>query len=264
MFILASAAGVMACRLLHSLIAGWIPVSAREFGFVAVMMGGLLIGHAWTFQLVDPRGWSFVGLGRSALQPRLVGAGVLLGALGIAVPVLVLVAMRWMAVVPSEPGSSLGAAALALLVLVPAAFWEELFVRGYAYSVLRERWGPMAAIGLTSQVFGWMHLLNEGSSLLAVIAVIIAGVFLGLIREATQSLYAAWAAHLAWNAVLVVILHATVSGIAMPAPDYRLEDRGPDWATGGAWGPEGGWFAIVGLMAVISYVSWRSWRRRPE
>jgi uncharacterized protein len=263
-FILASAAGILALRLAHSFVSPWIPVDAREFAFMMVMTGGLLIGHAWTFQVVDPRGWSFVGLGPSALRPSWIVLGALLGALGIAVPVLALLAMRWLAIVPSEPGSSLGAAAATLLVLAPAAFWEELFVRGYAYATLRERWGPMAAILVTSQVFGWMHLLNDGATIRAVIAVIIAGVFLGLVREATKSLYAAWAAHLAWNAILVVVLHATVSGITMAAPDYRLVDQGPDWATGGAWGPEGGWFAVIGLVAVICYVIWRSRRRRPE
>jgi uncharacterized protein len=255
---------VLALRLVHSFVASWIPVGAREFGFVMVMTGGLLIGHAWTFQMVDPRGWSFVGLGRSAMRPRLIAVGALLGALGIAAPVLLLLVMRWLAIVPSADASSLGAAASALAVLIPAAFWEELFVRGYAYSVLRERWGPVAAIVLTSQVFGWMHLLNDGATLRAVFAVIIAGVFLGLLREATKSLYVAWAAHLAWNAVLVVVLHATVSGITMAAPDYRLVEQGPDWATGGSWGPEGGWFAIFGLFAVTCYVMWRGWRRRPE
>lgn len=229
-----------------------------------VMTGGLLIGHAWTFQVVDDRGWSFVGLGRSSFRTSFIALGAVLGALGIGLPALVLLQIGWLAIVPSAAGSSLGAAAGALAVLIPAALWEELFVRGYAYSALRERWGPLAAIVVTSQVFGWMHLLNEGATIRAVVAVITAGVFLGLVREATRSLYAAWAAHLAWNAVLVVLLHATVSGVTMPAPDYRLVDRGPDWATGGAWGPEGGWFAVFGLVAVTSYVIWRSWRRRSE
>lgn len=264
MFILASAAGVLAMQLLQSFVSPWIPVSGREFSFVMVMTGGLLIGHAWTFRLVDTRGWSFVGLGRTALRPSWIARCALLGALGIGVPVLPLLALRWLVIVPAEQGSSLGAAGAALLVLIPAALWEELFVRGYAYSVLRERWGPVAAIVATSQVFGWMHLLNEGATVRAVVAVITAGVFLGLVRETTRSLYTAWAAHLAWNGVLVVLLHATVSGVTMASPDYRIVDRGPDWATGGVWGPEGGWFAIFGLAAVIWYIIWRAWRRQPE
>ena len=86
---------------------------------------------------------------------------------------------------------------------------------------------------------------------------------IALLREVARSLYAPWAAHLAWNAVLVTLLHAPVSGIVMRAPDYRVLDAGPDWATGGTWGPEGGWFAAFGLTAAIWFVYWRA-RRRTE
>jgi membrane protease YdiL (CAAX protease family) len=249
-------------RLVHSLLSPWIPVGARELSFVLVMTGGLLIGHAWTFHLVDRRGWSFVGLGREAWKPSALVECTLLGALGIGVPVAVLLGLDWMEIVPSEAGSSLGAALASLAVLIPAAFWEELFVRGYAYSVVRERWGPVAAIVITSQVFGWMHFQNQGASIRAVVVVCLAGLFLGAIREATRSLYTAWAAHLAWNVVLVVGLHATVSGLTMASPDYRLIDTGPDWATGGAWGPEGGYLAAAGLALAIVYVIRRPLARR--
>ena len=261
-FILASVTGVLALRAVHSVFAQWIPVGARELSFVLVMTGGLLIGHAWTFQLVDRRGWSFVGLGRDAWRPGRIAWGALVGSLAIALPVAVLLALGWLDFVPAAEGSSLGSAVGSLIILIPAAFWEELFVRGYGFSVIRERLGPLAAIVITSQVFGWMHYLNQGASIRAVVVVCLAGLFLGLIREATRSLYTAWAAHLAWNVVLVVFLHATVSGIAMASPDFRLIDSGPDWATGGAWGPEGGYFAAAGITAAIWYVYRRSTRHR--
>jgi hypothetical protein len=127
--------------------------------------------------------------------------------------------------------------------------------------VVRERMGPLAAIFITSLLFAGMHLLNDGASFQAFVVVSLAGVFLGLLREATRSLYAAWAAHLSWNVVLVGVLHARISGIDMAAPDYRIIDSGPDWATGGTWGPEGGYFAAAGLVAATAYVYWRSTRR---
>lgn len=264
MFILASAAGVLGLRIVHSWIAHWIPIEWREFAFVLVMTGGLLIGHAWTFHLVDARGWDFVGLGRQGWRTHAIVVSAIVGALAIAVPVAILLLPGWLAFVPAEPGASLGAAERSLAVLIPAALWEELFVRGYAYAVVRERWGPSTAIGVTSLFFGVMHYLNQGASVQAVLIVCLAGLFLGAIRETMRSLYAAWAAHLAWNAVLVVLLHATVSGIVMASPDYKLVEHGPDWATGGAWGPEGGVFAAAGLALATWYVLWRQSRRRSE
>jgi len=52
-----------------------------------------------------------------------------------------------------------------------------------------------------------------------------------------------------------------VSGLVMGAPDFRTVDAGPDWATGGAWGPEGGVFAAAGLVAATWYVFRRANRR---
>lgn len=254
---------MLGLRLVHSFVSPLIPVGARELAFVLVMTGGLLIGHAWTFHLVDPRGWDFVGLGRSGWQPDRIARSALAGAMGIAIPVCVLLAAGWMAFVPSDDGRVIRAGILSLGVLVPAALWEELFVRGYAFAAVREVWGSLPAIIVTSLVFGMMHFLNQGASLQAVVVVCLGGLFLGMVRERTRSLYAAWAAHLAWNAVLVVILHATVSGITMATPDYRLVDSGPDWATGGEWGPEGGYFAAAGLVFATLYAVKR-WTRRPS
>ena len=247
--------------MVHSSISAWIPVWARETSFVIVMMGGMLIGHAWTFRMVDPRGWNFVGLGRDALAPAAIGLGAGLGAIAIALPSGMLLGMGWLRLQPSVEGSSLGAAAASLAVLAPAALWEELLVRGYAFQAVRERWGSTRAIVATSLLFGGLHFINAGASLGAVSVVTLAGIFLGLILVRTGSLYAAWAAHLAWNVVLVILLHASVSGIAMDAPDYRMIDAGPDWATGGAWGPEGGLFAALGLVAATWYVFRRPARR---
>jgi membrane protease YdiL (CAAX protease family) len=263
-FVLACTVGILGLRLVHSSIAGWIPVEARPASFMLVMAGGLLIGHAWTFHLVDHRGWSFVGLGREALAPRSILTGAALGALAIALPCLMLLGMGWLQIVPGDTTSTLGTAVAALALLVPAALWEELFVRGYAFSLLRERWGALAAIVVTSVVFGATHLINADVTVQAVLVVALGGVFLGLIRDTFRSLYAAWAAHLAWNVTLVTVLHASVSGLAMEAPRYRIVDAGPDWATGGAWGPEGGWFAAVSLAIAIAYVYRKSHRTEPD
>ena len=223
--------GVLGLRLAQSLVAQWIPVGSREVAFVSVMAGGLLVGHAWTFHLVDPRGWPFVGLGKG-LAAGAHRHGCAAGCGGDRVPRRAardgLAGGR-----AGAAGCVLGAALASLVVLVPASLWEEMFVRGYAYSVLRERLGAVRGDRFDQPAFALMHYLNAGASLRAVIVVLMAGVFLGLVREATRSLYAAWAAHLAWNVVLVAVLHATVSGVALAAPDYRVVDAGPDWATGG-------------------------------
>lgn len=265
-FLLASAIGVLACRLLFMILSALVPATAAALtaltGFTWMMSAGLLLGHAWTVRVAEPRGWAVMGLDGEAAHPRVVAPAALLGAAAIGGPALALLAMGWLRVEPAPDGSSLGAALVVLPLLVPGALWEELLLRGYGFTVVRERWGAWRAIAVTSAVFGVLHLVNPGASAQSVTLVTLAGCFLGYLRVRTGSVYAAWAAHLAWNLVLVAALHTEVSGVALPAPDYRVVEAGPDWATGGPWGPEGGLFAGAGLVGGIAVLS--RWRPRRQ
>ena len=51
-----------------------------------------------------------------------------------------------------------------------------------------------------------------------------------------------------------MVFHTAVSGIPLEAPRYRYVDAGPDWATGGEWGPEGGIPAGLGMAGGIVYL----------
>lgn len=243
------------------------PVDAPPLGMAwdsLALSLALLAGTWYALRRIDGRPWQDAWMGRGAAAPGRVLAGLLLGMLAVGVPALVLVAMRWLRFVPTADGSSLHAAGLALLLLAPAALFEELAVRGYAMSALREALGWWPAILLTSLVFGVLHAWNPGATPMSVGLVTLAGVFLAVIVMATGSLWAATAAHLAWNWTMAALLHAPVSGLGLATPDYRLMDAGPDWATGGPWGPEGGAGAAVGMILGTAYLYARRRRRRGE
>jgi len=148
------------------------------------------------------------------------------------------------------------------VTLAPAAMWEELTFRGYPFAVLRERFGAVAAVGVTSVLFGLLHVSNPGATPLAITMVIVAGIFLGAILLATRSLWATWAAHFAWNWTMAALFHMEVSGGGFPTPDYRVVEVGPDWLTGGGWGPEGGVAALLGMTTAMLYLRARA-RRAP-
>ena len=226
-----------------------------------MLLASIVVGHVVTFRILEPTGWAVVRLGQAAARPRPIIVAGLLGALAVGIPSLILLAVGWLRAEPGPSGSSLAAAASIALFLAPAALWEEMVFRGYAFAVLADWWGPAAALGATSMVFGLVHFQNAGSSLASVVVVILAGVFLGGVLLVTGSLWAAFAAHLAWNWVLAAVLHSAVSGIPFTTPDYRVVDAGPDWATGGVWGPEGGVPAACGLVLASIYLYVRRGRR---
>lgn len=246
-----------------------LPLAAGIFAAIGVrvvlypwaLLASAILAHAVTFRFVEPRGWAAVRLDSAALRPRSIAMGTVLGALAVGVPSLVLLAMGWLRAIPAVAGSSILTGLSTFLFLAPAALWEELMFRGYAFTVLSEWLHPAVALGLTSLVFGLVHLENAGATVPSILVVMLAGVFLGGVLLVTRSLYAAFAAHLAWNWTLAGALHAAVSGIPFVTPDYQIVDAGPDWATGGVWGPEGGVPAALGLALATIYLYVRRPRR---
>lgn len=225
----------------------------RLIAYPWIALVAAALAHVLVKSQADARlAWADVGLTMAGARPALLGGQFVAGALAIALPALALVAVGWLAFVPAEATAWGPMLATALGVLVPAALQEELLFRGYAFTVLAERFGAGVAVGVTSVGFSLLHLTNPSVSAQSLLLVALAGAWLGTVRVVTGSLWAAYAAHLGWNAAIVLALHAPVSGLPFAAPAWTLVDRGPAWATGGGWGPEGGLAAAVGMLAATA------------
>lgn len=222
---------------------------------------GTLLATWIMLKSVEGRSWSLVGLDSGAAMPGTIGYGALLGLLPIAIPCVILLLTGELRSIAQPDGSWWGATGLSFANLLPAAFGEELLLRGYIFAVLREAMGTRFTLISTSVVFGLLHMSNPGADAQSISIVMMAGFFLGSIFLATRSLYAATAAHFVWNWFMAAALHAPVSGLAVSTPDYRVIDSGPDWLTGGPWGPEGGFAAVVGMFVVLIYLHARHLRR---
>ncbi len=219
-----------------------------------VALAGALAATWFMLRMVDHRDWRAVDMSREAAHPRLLVVGWLVGTGAIVVTCALLFATGLLRVLPVDAATSwVGAATRVTVVLLPAALAEEIVCRGYLLSVLREGAGTRTAVLLTSAAFALLHIWNPGATVGSVLVVLLAGVFLATVRLALGSLYAAWMAHLAWNWVMAVPLHAAVSGERFEAPGYRAVMTGPDWLSGGAWGPEGGLVAALGMAAGLGY-----------
>lgn len=228
------------------------------------LSAALLCSHAVMVRWVDRAPWTTVGLGRVNARPALLTRGFLLGALAIGIPSLLLLGTHLLRAdaSPGTPSDWWRFGVTTSLMLLPAALWEELAFRGYFFAVLRREIGAAGALAVTSALFGLIHWTNPNAGVQPVLLVMLAGVFLGGIVLATGSLYAAWIAHFAWNWVMAVLLHTDVSGfLPAPPPEYRVVDAGPDWITGGAWGPEGGAAAAVGMLSALGLLFARRGRR---
>jgi CAAX protease family protein len=227
-----------------------------------VELAGAVAATTIMVRSIDKRPWADLGLSREAAAARPLIIGWCIGAAAIAGACAVLAALGLIRFVPTASSGWLGAALRITVVLVPSALAEELICRGYLLSVTRDVVGIRWAVLLTSVMFGLLHLTNPGASAESVALVTLAGVFLAAVRVVLDSLYAAWMAHLAWNWVMAVPLHAAVSGVRFESPEYQAVTTPPAWLSGGAWGPEGGAMAGLGMIGGLAYLYTR--RRREE
>jgi uncharacterized protein len=224
-------------------------------------LAGALLATYVMLRLWDKRPWNTVGLGREQAKPSLLGRGFLVGVAAIGIPTILLLAASELRLIPAAAGNSLAIAGLGIATFLPYAFFEEVVMRGYVFTVIRDAFGWRAALIVTSAVFGLLHMANPNVDAESVLLVILAGFFLGAILLATKSLYAVGMAHFGWNWTMGGLLHTNVSGVGFPTADFRVVDNGPDWLTGGAWGPEGGMAAGIGMIVAFIYLYARHLRR---
>jgi membrane protease YdiL (CAAX protease family) len=229
---------------------------------VLTMVAAALLA-SWVAQVRLSR-LRFVDLGLPggvpAIQQLATGGLVGVGVLGAVV--LMLVAFGWLTwEADGTQGSAVLAATRLVGILLGAAFVEELLFRGYPFQVLERRFGTIAALLVTSVAFSVAHLLNPDAALLPLINIGLAGLLLGVAYVKTRSLWFATGVHTGWNWVMAVS-ELSVSGLDFGMPGFAPVLNGPDLATGGTFGPEGGLLVTLASVATIVWM-WR-WETKDE
>jgi len=136
------------------------------------------------------------------------------------------------------------------LVLLAAAFMEELLFRGYVYANLREMYSAGRTVVLSSLAFATVHATNPEASVLAWINVVLVGAVLGQLREITGGILMPLGLHVGWNLSLGMLFGVRVSGLNLPSAFHiSLEDLPPALG-GGDFGPEAS-LVLTGLFMVI-------------
>lgn len=135
--------------------------------------------------------------------------------------------------------------------------YEEVMLRGYILVNLAEglnlknvdkKWVLLLALVLSSMIFGVLHIINPNSSWISTMNLSLAGVFLGLGMVLTGRLGLPIGLHITWNFFQGNVFGFPVSGTNSGATIISTTLTGPEWFTGGAFGPEAG---ILGLMTMV-------------
>lgn len=197
---------------------------------------------------------------RAATELRLRPVALLLGGIAgaalVALPIAALFGLGAYELVQSRPASPalFGIAA----VIGIAATLEEVLYRCLLLQALERAWGTRVALVVQALVFALMHLGNvpqagSGDAAAMLVSVGLLGLLWGGVFLLARNLWVATAHHAAWNFTIVL------SGVPLSGNDdwralvpMQTRYAGPDWLTGGMFGPENSLLVIAAIaMAVV-------------
>jgi membrane protease YdiL (CAAX protease family) len=132
--------------------------------------------------------------------------------------------------------------------------FEETLFRGVLLRQIERMTGTWIALALTAALFGFIHLRNPNSTLVAGLAITMeAGILLGAAYILTRRLWLAIGIHAAWNFTQGWVFSLPVSGTTAPTGLLITSRQGPEWLTGGAFGLEASLMAT--LMATLAGIA---------
>lgn len=147
-------------------------------------------------------------------------------------------------------------------VLSTVPFWfiqggtEELLTRGWLLPILAKKINLPVAVGISSSLFGILHLGNNHVTVFSMLSIILAGVLMALYMLKTDNIWGVAALHGAWNFTQGNFLGITVSGQSAGASLFHFTERkdSPEWISGGAFGTEGSLLTSIVLLIGILYL----------
>ena len=239
------------------LAAGSIAMAASAVAAGAVLM-----------RYVERRPVGALGLAWTGATWRELGIGLAIGLVAItfATAVLLIAGRVRYGAQPGAASDWLLAVTATFGALAVPAFAEEVLFRGYPFQLVAQRAGAPMAVVVGSVAFAWAHGGNPNVGGLALANIFLAGVLLSLAYLRTRSLWFATALHLGWNWGMASLFDLPVSGLEFfDTPVYEPAVGGPDWLTGGAFGPEGGLIGTAAFgLAVFAVLRWPRLAPAPE
>ncbi|MCX8063075.1 MAG: CPBP family intramembrane metalloprotease [Anaerolineales bacterium] len=149
---------------------------------------------------------------------------------------------------------------LVAILFILVGWTEELLSRGYHLQNLVEGLNLPAGMIISSLIFAMLHQANPSFTLSAFLGLFSAGLFFCFAYIWIGNLWLPIGLHIGWNFFEGVVFGFQVSGLTnLPKLIYHSVS-GPEWMTGGEFGPEAGMILLSGLFCgfglIIAYRKW--------
>ena len=223
-------------------------ITLFSFAFISLLV-------FFRVKVIEKRSLSSIGFNKNNWLKKY-SLGFLIGLVMMSIIVLILLSFGYITV-EKNPIQPVGVSAISS-VLVILFGWiiqgatEEIVTRGWLLNVLSTKYNIGVGLLISSTLFGLMHLTNPNVNYIAVINIILVGLFYGLYVIKTNDLWAVCGMHSAWNFAQGNIFGFEVSGLDVSVGSLiDLNLVGNNVITGGAFGPEAGIISTFILLVSI-------------
>lgn len=232
-----------------------------------ILLVALLVSTFLVTKYVNKKPLTAIGLSFHSSTFREVGMGCLLGFLMMSGIFVLELAMGYVQVEWIEMSimNVVWTFLLSAVFFGIAAMGEEILFRGYLFQTLLQGITFLPATVVMAVLFAVVHAMNPNVGTFALINVGLAAVWLTFSYMKTRSLWLPFGLHFAWNFAQTTLYGFPTSGGSFV--DKRLvmlTQLGPEWVTGGDFGPEGGALATLALLLCTWYLLKAKWIATPE
>ena len=223
-------------------------ITLFSFAFISLLV-------FFRVKVIEKRSFSSIGFNKNNWLKKY-SLGFLIGLAMMSIIVLILLPFGYITV-EKNPIQPVGVSAIASVLVILfgciiQGATEEIVTRGWLLNVLSTKYNIGVGLLISSTLFGLMHLTNPNVNYIAVINIILVGLFYGLYVIKTNDLWAVCGMHSAWNFAQGNIFGFKVSGLDVSVGSLiDLNLVGSDFVTGGIFGPEAGITATFILLASI-------------
>lgn len=147
--------------------------------------------------------------------------------------------------------------AIVLIGWIVQSATEELLTRGWIMPKVAARYGIFAGVAINVAIFAALHVLNTGISVIAIVNLILIGVFFSIYAIKEGSIIGVSAIHAAWNFTQANVFGFVVSGMKSPGGTIVRSTLDNNIWSGGKFGPEGGLICTLVIVAALIWVKYK-------
>ena len=223
-------------------------ITLFSFAFISLLI-------FFRVKVIEKRSLSSIGFNKNNWLKKY-SLGFLIGLVMMSIIVLILLSFGYITV-EKNPIQVVGISAISSILVILFGWiiqgaTEEIVTRGWLLNVLSTKYNIGVGLLISSTLFGLMHLTNPNVNYIAVINIILVGLFYGLYVIKTNDLWAVCGMHIAWNFAQGNIFGFEVSGLDVSVGSLiDLNLVGNNVITGGAFGPEAGIISTFILLVSI-------------